>query len=356
MSAVESFRRFRETRWWILLVRPLLFLAVSLVVARILINLVGSVDWRQVATALGQLEWSQVPALVALLVVRQAFNSVPLSVFVPGLGFRRGFQNDLTANLVGTVAPPPSDIVVRISMFRSWSISPVDGMPGVTLNSLAFYVIRFSIPIVGVILLIGRDLTSGQIWSAVVSLIIAVAIIVTLILVARGENFARIIGRRAALAAGRFRDDVDVDVWSDKVAGFRATMSTRLSRGLPRSLLALAAMVITDGLIVLLCLRLVGVGSSLLPVGLVLGSFLVAYPLTALPLAGLGVLDAALVVAYTETAGVDAEPEIVAALVVWRVLTIIGTLILGALSFAWWRWQISRGRILSGDAPDEADE
>jgi uncharacterized membrane protein YbhN (UPF0104 family) len=356
VSAVESFRQFRQSRWWILLVRPLLFLAVSLVVARILINLVGSVDWRQVGTALGQLEWAQVPALVGLLVVRQAFNSVPLSVFVPGLGFRRGFQNDLTANLVGTVAPPPSDIVVRISMFRSWGISPVDGMPGVTLNSLAFYVIRFSIPILGVLLLIRSDLTSGQIWSAVLSLVVAVAIIVTLVLVARGEKFARIIGRRAALLAARFRDDVDAEVWSDKVAGFRATMSTRLNRGLPPSLVALALMVATDGLIVLLCLRLVGVGSSLLPVALVLGSFFVAYPLTALPLAGLGVLDAALVVAYTETAGADAEPEIVAALVVWRVLTIIGTLILGALSFAWWRWQISRGRILSGDAPDEVDE
>jgi len=354
MSAVESFRQFRQSRWWILLVRPLLFLAVSLVVARILINLVGSVDWRQVATALGQLEWAQVPALAGLLVLRQAFNSIPLSVFVPGLGFRRGFQNDLTANLVGTVAPPPSDIVVRISMFRSWGISPVDGMPGVTLNSLAFYVIRFSIPILGVLLLIGRDLTSGQVWSAVISLVVAVAIIVTLVLVARGESFARIIGRRAALIAGRFRDNVDAEVWSDKVAGFRATMSTRLNRGLPPSLAALAAMVLTDGLIVLLCLRLVGVDSSLLPVGLVLGSFFVAYPLTALPLAGLGVLDAALVVAYTETAGVEFEPEIVAALVVWRVATILGTLALGALTFVWWRWQISRGRILSGDDPDEA--
>ena len=354
MSAVESFRQFRQSRWWILLVRPLIFLAVSLIVARILINLVGSVDWRQVGTALSQLEWAQVPLLVGLLIVRQAFNSVPLSVFVPGLGFRHGFQNDLTANLVGTVAPPPSDIVVRISMFRSWGISPVDGMPGVTLNSLAFYVIRFSVPILGVVLLIRSDLSGSQIWSAVISLIVAVGIIVSLVLVARGERFARIMGRRAARVASRVRDDVDAEVWAEKVAGFRATMSTRLSRGLPPSLGALAAMVITDGLIVLVCLRLVGVDSSLLPVALVLGSFFVAYPLTALPLAGLGVLDAALVVAYTETAGVEWEPEIVAALVVWRVLTIIGTLALGGLSFAWWRWQISRGRILSGDDPDEA--
>lgn len=353
MSALETIQRFRQSRWYFLLVRPLIFLVVSLVVARILINLVGSVDWRQVGSSLAQVSWSDAPALLALLLLRQAFNSVPLSVFVPGLGFLRGFQNDLTANLVGTVAPPPGDIVVRISMFRSWGISPVDGMPGVTLNSLAFYVIRFSIPILGVLLLIRQELTSAQIWSAVVSLLVAASIVVALVLVARGERFARLLGRRAGIIAARFREGVDPEEWSDKVAGFRGTMSTRLHRGLPPSLAALAAMVITDGVIVLLCLRIVGVDSSLLPVVLILGGFFVAYPLTALPLAGLGVLDAALVVAYTETAGVDAEPAIVAALVIWRVVTILGTLALGVISFAWWRWQISRGRILSGEAPEE---
>ena len=110
--------------------RPLLFLGLSFLVARLLISLVGSVDWQQVLTALERLDPAQVPALLALLLVRQAFNAVPLAVFVPGLGFWRGFQNDLTANLVGTVAPPPSDIVVRVSMFSSWGIAPADGCQG----------------------------------------------------------------------------------------------------------------------------------------------------------------------------------------------------------------------------------
>lgn len=349
MTGVERIRRFRQSRWWLLLVRPVLFLALSLVVARILINLVGSVDWRQVGEALGRLEWTAFPLLLALLVIRQSFNSVPLAVFVPGLGFPRAFQNDLTANLVGTVAPPPGDVVVRISMFRSWGISAADGMPGVTLNSLAFYVIRFGMPILGVAVLLGQDLTGAQIWSAVVSLLVALAIVVTLVLVARGERFARLLGRWAARVAARFREDVDEHAWGEKVAGFRATMSTRLSRGLPPSLLSLAAMVVTDSAIVLASLRLVGVDDVLLPLVIVLGSFYVVYPLTALPLAGLGVLDAALVVAYTETAGVAAEPEIVAALVVWRVVTILGTLGLGVLSLLWWRSQMSRGRILAVD-------
>jgi uncharacterized membrane protein YbhN (UPF0104 family) len=353
MNALDAVRRLRQSRWWVLVLRPILFLAVSFVIARLLISLVGSVDWQQVGTALGRLSWSNAPLLLGLLLLRQAFNSIPLAVFVPGLGFWRGFQNDLTANLVGTVAPPPGDVLVRVSMFRSWGISPTDGMPGVTLNSLTFYVIRFGIPILGVLVLIREDLSGRQVWSAVLSLLVATAIIVALILVSRGERLSRLLGRRAALVAARFREDVDADAWADTVAGFRARMSTRLVRGLPPSLASLAAMVVTDGVIVLVSLRLVGVDSTVLPVAIVLGSFLVAYPLTALPLAGLGVLDAALVVAYTETAGVAAEPEIVAALVVWRVVTIIGTLVLGALAFGWWRWRTGAEPLSSGEVPAE---
>ena len=353
-TVLSAFRRLHQSRWWALLIRPLLYLLLALVVGRILLSLIGSVDWRQVGASLSQLSWSQAPLLIVLLIVRQAFNSIPLAVFVPGLGFSRAFQNDLTANLVGTLAPPPGDVVVRISMFRSWKISPMDGMPGVTLNTLAFYVIRFGIPIVGIVFLIGEDLSRGQVWSAIISLVVAIAIVVTLILVSRGEGLARALGKQAARITARFREGIDADVWADAVAKFRATMSARLMKGLPSSLAALTVMVITDGLIVVLSLRYTGVNSSQLPLIFVLASFFIAYPLTALPLAGLGVLDAALVVTFTEVTGQAAESQIVAALVVWRVVTLIGALLLGALTFGWWHLQIRRGRLEAVTPAQEA--
>ncbi len=353
MTFAARLHQFRQSRWWSLLLRPLLLVVVSFLVARVLISLVGSVDWQQVAAALGQLSWAEVPVLVALLVLRQSFNAVPLAVFVPGLGFMRGLQNDLTANLVGTVAPPPGDVIVRVSMFKSWGIKAVDGMPGVTLNSLVFYVIRFSVPIVGVLLLLGEGLAGSRIWLAVGSLIVACLMVAGLVLVSRGERAARLVGTKVARVVSRFRDGVDPEAWGEKVATFRDTMSTRLVRGLPPSLASLFAMVLVDGLIVLLSLRMVGVPGSLVPPLLVLGTFLVVYPFTALPLAGLGVLDAALVVAFTEVAGVAYEPEIVAGLVLWRVVTILGALVLGCLTFGWWRWQTSTGR-LEVDATTDA--
>ena len=338
-TAVSAFRKFRRSRWWAFLVRPALFLLVSLVVARLLVSLVGSVDWQQVGVALQKLSWAQAPLLLALLLLRQTLNGVPLAVFVPGLGLWRGVQNDLAANLVGTLAPPPGDVVLRVSMFRSWGIAAVDGMPGVTLNSLVFYVIRFSVPVLGVVLLLGEDVAGAQVWLSLGSLVVAALMVTGLVLVSRGERAARRLGHGAGRLVSRFRDGVDPEAWAAGVAGFRSTMSERLVRGLPPSMVALTGMVLTDALIVLVALRMVGVPGALLPALVVVGTFLLVYPLTALPLAGLGVLDASLVVAYTEVAGVAAEPAIVAALVLWRVVTILGTLALGGLSMAWWRWR-----------------
>lgn len=96
----------------------------------IVIGLVGSVEWSQVGAALGRLSWTAIPLLIALLFVRQGFNAVPLSRFVAGLGWWRSVQNDVTANLIGTVAPPPGDVVIRVSMFRSWGSTRSTAWPG----------------------------------------------------------------------------------------------------------------------------------------------------------------------------------------------------------------------------------
>jgi hypothetical protein len=121
-------------------------------------------------------------------------------------------------------------------------------------------------------------------------------------------------------------------------------MSNRLSRGIPSSVIVLTALVVTDSVIVLASVRLIGVDDGLPPLVIVLGSVCVVCPLIALPLAGLGALDAALVVAFTETAGVAAEPEMPAALVVGQVVTILGALLLGMLTFGWRRWLTTSGR------------
>ncbi|MBI1351345.1 MAG: hypothetical protein GC156_09520 [Actinomycetales bacterium] len=343
MAPVDSNVGRRESRGtivripWRRLLRPILLVGVSLLVGRIIIGLIGSIDWGAVVSSLARLSWTSLPLLVGLLLVRQSFNAIPLARFVPGLGWWRSAQNDVTANLLGVVTPPPGDVVIRVSMFRSWGLNPVDGMAGVTLNSLTFYVIRFAAPALGVVVLVGEELSTGRTWLAVGSLAIAAVIVVALVLVSRGERLAFLVGTVAGSVVARFREDTEPERWGAAVLDFRGRMSTRLSRGLPGALAALAGMVIVDGLVLLAALRSVGVPADALSAVWVLGAFLIAYPLTALPLAGLGVLDAALVVAFVDVAGTSLEPEVVAGLIVWRLVTIGGPLLLGLLALGNWR-------------------
>lgn len=338
------------------LVRPAVIVAVSVAVGWIIVQFVGAIDWGAVASALGRINPVQFVVLLALLGVRQTFNAVPLTRFVPGLTLGRSVQNDLSANVVGTFAPPPGDVVIRVAQFRSWGVNPVDGMAGVTLNMLAFYSIRFLAPTVGVLVLAVQEVDRGQVVAAAGSALIAVAVLVGLWLVARGDALAALLGRTAAVVVRRFKPTVDPQTWSAAVVDFRGRMADTLRSGLLPSLGALLLMVLTDGAILLAALRFVGVGPDLLSAVDVLGAFLIAYPLTIMPLAGFGILDAALLATFVEIAGLQYEPEIVAGLGVWRIITIGGPLALGGATVLLWRRRNPGRSLTHADAdPGPAD-
>lgn len=319
--------------------RPLVLIVVSFAAAWIIVGLVGAIDWAQVGDALGRLSVAALVVLAVAFLARQTLNAVPLARFVPGLGLKRSMQNDVTANLMGTVAPPPADVVIRVSMFKSWQINPVDGMAGVTLNMLTFYSVRFLAPAVGLLVLSFQGVERGQVLAAMSSALIAVAVLVSLALIIRSDAFAAWLGRTAGRVVARVRSSVDPQVWEMATVDFRGRMAETLRTGLLPSMAALLGMVLCDALVLTLSLRFVGVDATVLTAPDIVGAFLVSYPLTLMPLVGLGVLDAVLLATWTEIAGLEWEPEIVAGLIVWRAFTLLGPLILGAGTLLLWRRQ-----------------
>ena len=277
------------------------------------------------------------PAAALMLIVllaRQSFNAVPLARFVEGLSLPRSMQNDLGAILVDTVAPPPSDVVLRVSMFRSWGIDPIEGMAGVTLNTLTFYVVRFAAPVLGLVLFafIEADRAApGPQWAAL----------------DRSRHPWRACVPRRVGSAGQDRGAHGRSRRGPLPlrgrAGCMVDRSGRVPRprggpvrtGIAPSLVALTLMVLAECLLVLVALRVVGVDPEAVPTMLVLSTLLIAYPLTLFPLMGLGILDAVLVAAWTQAAGIEYESRIVAGLIVWRVFSLLTPILLGAL--AWWR-------------------
>jgi uncharacterized membrane protein YbhN (UPF0104 family) len=312
-------------------------LIVAVVVLWTVVRLVGRVDWSAVGTALSHLDWWQLAVLVVVLVVRQVFNALPLALFIEGVSVFRATINDLGAILMSMIAPPPSDIAMRVTMFSSWGVAVSRGIAGAALNTLTFYIIRFSAPVLGFLAFLGWRGDAGSWWAALAGGLVAGAILAGLILVIRGDGPAVWVGTTAGRLARRVRRSVDPDSWAAACLRFRVDMVSTFRRGFVPSLLGLLIMLAADATILVLSLRFVGVSASEVPTLDVVAAYLVAYPLTLFPISGIGILDAVLLAVMVDVGGQAVEPGVLAALMVWRVFTVLGPVAMGAGAVLWWR-------------------
>jgi putative heme transporter len=313
-------------------------IAIAVVACRFLLSFIRGVNWEQIGAAMSQLTATQVAALLVLVAIRQTDNAAPMALFISGLGLRHAVTGDLSAILVSTVAPPPTDTVMRFSMFRSWDIDVSHGAVGVSLNTVTYYAVRFAAPVLGFLLLLfaeGYDSTYAAV--AVFSGLVAAAIAVTLILVVRADRFAAAIGRLGGRIGHRFRpDQVDPEHWAEVMVEFRSTAADTLRAKWAWALLTMVGLLVVDAIFLTATMRFMSIPSAELTFAEILAGYLCAYPLTALPFAGLGVMDAALIALYTERGASD-EATVFAALLVWRLATVLLPLLLGLVAYTLWR-------------------
>jgi len=337
-------------------------IAIAVVACNFLLSFVRGVNWEQIGAALTQLTATQVAALLVLVAIRQTDNAAPMALFISGLGLRHAVTGDLSAILVSTVAPPPTDTVMRFSMFRSWNIDVSHGAVGVSLNTVTYYAVRFAAPVLGFLLLLaaeGYDSTYATV--AVFSGLVAVAITVALVLVVRADRFAAAIGRLGGRIGHRFRpNQVDPEHWAEVMVEFRSTAADTLRAKWAWALLTMIGLLVVDAIFLTATMRFMGIPNAELTFAEILAGYLCAYPLTALPFAGIGVLDAALIALYTERGATD-EPTVIAALLVWRLATVLLPLLLGMVAYTLWRRanpseaQRVRGAAVAGDDPQAGD-
>lgn len=331
---------------WRRTVRVVLPWILTAIILGVLAWLAQGLDWDEVWDSLGSLHWWQLAVLVIGLLLRQLFNCLPLVFFIEHCGVRRAFQNDQASIVMYAVAPPPADYVTRMAMFGSWGIPLPAATAGAVMNTLSFYVIRFGAPLLGVLVMVVTGMYDGaEVVPALLSASISVAILLAVWLGFRDERLAGVIGGWVARLISRIKRGIDVEAWQRSVLEFRHAAYGRISSALPRSLLVLVAMVVTDAVLIVLSIRFVGVSADELSAVPVLTAFLVAYPLTALFFSGLGVLDATVIATLLYHVQVDhsLEPELVAAFLIWRVITLGVPLVLGGLSLLAWKIEIARG-------------
>ncbi len=324
----------RRRRALIMLIKITIAVAACVWLGRLL----RGVDWQQVASALGSLTVLQSGVLLVLLAVRQVLNAVPIASFVAPLGLQRAVICDLSSGVVSTTAPPPSDVLLRFSMFKSWGVDWILGSVGLSLSSIVTYFVRFAAPVLAFFLFLtfdGYDVT--YLIVAIVCGIIAVAIAVAMVLVLRKDSFAAWFGLTAGTLAHRLRPDrVDPQKWSAALVDFRMSAAERARARGALAVLAMFGLVLVEGVMLTLTMRFMGLPASQLTFAEIMAGLLCAYPLTCLPFAGMGILDSALLGFYTYRGASD-EPTVIAAILVWRVATFLVPLFVGMVTLMIWR-------------------
>jgi uncharacterized membrane protein YbhN (UPF0104 family) len=314
---------------------------VALVVTVLVVRVIGKVDWGAVWDALTHLTWWQPLVLVAVVVVRQVMSALPLSFYIRGVSAYQATVNDLGATLMSMIAPPPSDLALRVAMFASWGVSAAKGLAGTLMNTLTFYVVRFAAPALGVLLALALSRPLELRWLELLSILVSMAILAGVLLVLRTETLARTIGAGAGRLVSRVRKSVDPEAWAQACLTFRIDISARFHSGFPRSLLAVSGLLAADWLVLLLSLRFVGLGPSDVPLADVAIAYGFAYPFTLFPFSGIGIVDALILADLVAVGGVQVEPVAVAGLVVWRVFTVLLPVGMGLAAVVTWRRGLS---------------
>ncbi|MEV6284007.1 lysylphosphatidylglycerol synthase domain-containing protein [Kribbella sp. NPDC051770] len=308
------------------------------VVGWLLLRLIRGVDWSEVGYALTHLSLWQVGVLLVAMLCRRAVLAAPLALLITGLGYVRAMVSDVAAAAVATIAPSPGDVVIRLAMLRSWGIDTTDAASGLTLATTLFYVVRLAAPAFGfVIFWAALELYPPFAWSGLLFGAGALVLLVGLLYALRAERTAATIGRLLGRVFRRVRPSSQgPEVWKERLVSFQSHSAGRMSERGWLAVLSQVLLVAVEAGVLVLCLAFVGVQLDGRTVLVMVCSFMVAYPLTGLPLMGAGVLDATYAAFVADHTALDAT-DLVAGLLVWRVAVQVVPVVVGLLTVMWWR-------------------
>jgi hypothetical protein len=296
------------------------------------------VDWSEVGYALTHLSVWQIGVLLVAMLLRRAVLAAPLALFIAGLSYLRAMVSDVAAAAVATIAPSPGDVVLRLAMLRSWGVDPTDAASGLTLSTTLFYVVRLAAPALGfAVWWAAQAFYAPFAWSALLFGAGAAVLLVGLLYALRAERTAARTGRLLGRLLLRVRrTSPGPAVWEDRLVSFQSHSAARMQDRGWLALLSQLLLVAVEAGVLVLCLAFVGVELNGRTVLLMVCSFMVAYPLTGLPLMGAGVLDATYAAFVSDHSALEAT-DLVAGLLVWRVAVQLVPVIVGLLTVAWWR-------------------
>ena len=322
-----------------------LLLAVVVIAVVYLWLLPKLVDVSQVWATLRAMTWLELATLLVAAVWNLFSYMLPQLAALPGLSLGQAALESHTSTAVGNLLPAGQAVGLGVT-YRFYTSYGFGGGP-ITLSLLVQGVwnnfVKLGMPVVALGLLVASgDGAGGLATAAVVGLVVLVLAVAGFAFGLSGERRAARLGRALANAAEAVRRVVRRPArpdWERGAVAFRAEAITLL-RGRWHWLTASTLVShLSLFLVLLLALRHVGVSESEVSWVEALAAFALVRLLSAFPLTpgGLGVVELGLAAALVLAGGEEAP--VVAAVLVFRVLTFLLPIPIGALT--WWLWRRS---------------
>ena len=308
--------------------------------------------WKAVQT----LDTKWLIALGVAVVVNVVTFAPPWMLALPGLRFRQALPFTQASTAFTYIAPGGGIVGMAGSygLLRTWGFAPNDVARAVTVTGIWNQLANLLLPVVAVMLLgIEGSRDAFLTTVAVVGAAVFTAVVGVLALVLWTDSFARAVGdlgQRVVSWLLRLVRRGPVTGWPDKFVRFRRETVDLIRHRW--HWLTLAAIVgnLTVFAVLLVALRAVGVESNEVTAIEAFAGWSLARALQLIPLTpgGVGPVELGLTAILVCFGGANAE--VVAAVLLYRIFTIVPTLLLGLATIGAWRW-LGPGRPREGVEP-----
>jgi uncharacterized protein (TIRG00374 family) len=321
----------------------------ALIFLKIIPQLASYTDiWDEVRAAPNWEIWSLLVIGVIIMCLSTAMMVLPIR----GIGAGRAFITQQGSQAISNTIPGPSGTGMRFIMLRSYGVDVEDFSRGMVAVSIWNNVCMLSMPGVAVLLLVllgdGGDESSTLVGWAIFAVVVSVGLILGVIALLRSIPFARWVGRFGERLTNLFLRVIrkpQVSGWEAACVTLRAnTVVVLKARGGRLTVLTLTNYWL-NGILLILCLRLVGIDSEILPWSTALATYTVGRLSTVIQVTpgGVGVVEVAYTAAFVAVTAPQYQDAITAGVLIYRGFTYLMPIIVGAFCYLAWRFDKGRG-------------
>ena len=320
-------------------------------------------SYRSVWASMAAMTWDQALLVAAAAAASMVSTWIMICSVLPSIRLREAAVVNLGSNAVASTLPAGGALAMGVSwaMLSSWGVSTAEYVLYTLVSGIWNVFARLGLPVLALLVLATASRPgAGLIAAAAVGLALLAALAAGLGLLMHSESFALGAGRALqpalAIACRVARRPASFDL-PGSLLSFRDRAGARIAARGWWITAATAASNLTLWLVLLACLRGVGLSQAQVPWQTSLAAFAFVRLLTVLPITpgGLGITELGLIAILAVGAGHRASAQVTAAVLLYRAVTYLPPIPLGAIACLVWRHAPALIHAKPADAGQPAD-